>query len=316
MRNLRWTAALIVLVPAAALRAENYALVVGVNECPAFRLAGGRKPAPLRAAESDADAVARLLTRDYGFADGNVVVLKGSAATRVRVKDAFASLVARLRKDDVFVFHFSGHGTRLAARPGRNEPDVPHEALCPCDASEGEENLIVDTELGRWLDDVPARQLTVLLDCCHAGGATKGDDEDDVQPRYLPVNRFLTRGMKPKPHPWPELRDVSKSVGQHRTAFFACGAEQKAYERKFREPKPETRAGQFTRYFLEGLRDGKADADGDGVVTNRELHVYIARRLREEFNTRREPADRQEPAFESDVPDAAVFGLKSARKPG
>ena len=37
--------------------------------------------------------------------------------------------------------------------------------------------------------------------------------------------------------------------------------------------------GLFTWTFLEGLRDGKADALGDGAITIRELDAYIYGRL-------------------------------------
>jgi uncharacterized caspase-like protein len=315
MRHLGWIACLGLVALAAPGRAENYALVVGVNECPDFRLPNGRRPLPLRGAEADADAIAQLLIRDYGFPAKNVVLLKGRDATYARIKEAFIRLTAPLRGRDTFVFHFSGHGTQVEDRPPLDEPDGLDEALCPYDANDKEENLIIDDELGQWLDQVQAGQITVLLDCCHAGTATK-DAEADVQARLLPSKAVRRPNSTPKPAPWAELRDNSKSIGQRRTAFFACQAEQMAYERLFREAKPMMRAGQFTRYFLEGLRDRKADANGDGVVSNQELHDYIARRLREDFNGKREPADRQEPALESDAPAAPVFGLKPSRPPG
>jgi uncharacterized caspase-like protein len=299
------------LAPAAC--AESYALVVGVNECPGFHLSNSKKSVPLRGAEADADAIAQSLIRDYGFSEKNVVLLKGSVATYTKVKAAFANLISRMHKDDVFVFHFSGHGTQIEGRLTLDERDGLHEALCLYDANHKEENLIVDVELGQWLDKSPARQITVLLDCCHAGTPTKGIDEE-VQVRLLPSKALRLKDNKPKPHPWPELRDISKSVGQHRTVFFACRAEQMAYERLFRDPKPAARAGQFTHYFLEGLRDFKADTNRDGVVSNQELHDYITQRLNEEFNKKREPADRQEPALESDAPRNPVFGIKPIRK--
>lgn len=50
-------------------RGEGYAVIVGVNECPEFRLPDGSRPRPLRGAEHDADAMANLLVEGFGFAE-------------------------------------------------------------------------------------------------------------------------------------------------------------------------------------------------------------------------------------------------------
>ena len=76
-------------------RGEGFALIVGVNECPAFRLPDGSRPRPLQGAENDADALADLLIRQFGFAAKNVVVLKGAGATREKIKAAFVELAER-----------------------------------------------------------------------------------------------------------------------------------------------------------------------------------------------------------------------------
>src|SRR3954462_4724594 len=94
----------LLLLVAAPAAAENYAIIVGVNECPNFRLPGGDKPRPLRGAEADADAVATVLLQDYGFAKDQVRLLKGPAATYAKVKAAFQEVIDKARPDDVFVF--------------------------------------------------------------------------------------------------------------------------------------------------------------------------------------------------------------------
>src|SRR5579864_5554561 len=122
---------------------EKYAIVVGVNECPKFRFPDGSKPRPLRGAEADADAVADMLIRRYGFPDRNVLLLKGAQATREGVQRAFIQVARKSRADDVFVFHFSGHGTQVPDRQPFDEPDGLDEALCMWDTTERGENLVV-----------------------------------------------------------------------------------------------------------------------------------------------------------------------------
>jgi uncharacterized caspase-like protein len=122
------------------------------------------------------------LIHQFGFDTRNVVVLKGPDATREKIRLAFASLAKRARPEDQFVFHYSGHGTQIADVRPFDEPDGRDEALCPWDANADGENLIRDDELGVWLDDLPARRITVILDCCHAGTGTRdaGDDPEVV----------------------------------------------------------------------------------------------------------------------------------------
>jgi uncharacterized caspase-like protein len=305
----RLVAALAVLVLAdRPARGEGFALIVGVNDCPAFRLPDGSRPRPLQGAENDADALADLLIHQFGFDPRNVVVLKGPDATREKIRLAFAGLAKRARAEDQFVFHFSGHGTQVPDVQPFDEPDGRDEALCPWDANADGEHLIRDDELGVWLDDLPARRITVILDCCHAGTGTKdaGDDPDLVS-RFLPMRQVVRRPSTAK-HPWRELRGETKAFGTQMTSFFACQPDQEAYERRFLDRRPPRRAGQFSHFFLEGLRDRAADRNRDGIVSNGELLDYVSRRLDESFNrTRSIPAGHQNPAVETILTDGAVL---------
>ena len=294
---------------ASSTRADDYALVVGVNECPQFRFANGLQPKPLRGAETDADDISQLLVNQYNWPSEHVQLLKGTAANRLAIATAFSELSKKLRSDDTFVFHFSGHGTQISDRKPFDEPDGLDEALCPSDATAMGDNLIVDDELGLWLENLPCRQVTVILDCCHSGTGIK-DVDDDVAPRFLTM---LLAKQKPQlqtqpKSPWRDLRGDAKSFDRQITAFYACHAEQQAYERRLPDMKAPARVGQFSHYFVEGLRDMKADADHNGVVNNSEAFEYAKRRLDETFNRGRQQAvERQEPILESDAANAQIF---------
>jgi hypothetical protein len=187
------------------VRAEDYAAIVGVNDCPRFRLPDGSRPRPLRGAESDAEAFAAVLVRDYGFTPGNVRLLKGDQATRDAIRKALREQAKRVRSGDSLVFYFAGHGTQVPDRRPFDESDDLDEALCPFDADERGNGLVLDDDLGLWLDEVQEGQMTTILDCCHSGTATKAPD-DDLTPRFLPGNRA---GAKPAAEsPWRELRDI------------------------------------------------------------------------------------------------------------
>ena len=297
---------------ASPARADDYAIVVGVNECPQFRFANGFRPKPLRGAEADADEISQLLVNQYNWPSEQVQVLKGTAATRSAIATSFKELSKKLRPDDTFVFHFSGHGTQISDRKPFDEPDGLDEALSPSDATAMGENLIVDDELGLWLENLPCRQVTVILDCCHSGTGIK-DVDDDVAPRFLAMPLAMQKPQldtQPK-NPWRDLHGDAKSFDRQVTAFYACHAEQQAYERRLPEMKAPARVGQFSHFLVEGLRDMKADADGNGVVNNREAFEYAKRRLDETFNRGRQQAvERQEPMLESDTSTAQIFRIR------
>lgn len=293
-----------------ARAAERFAIVVGVNHSPQVRLAGGVTPRPLRGAESDADAVAALLIGEAGFPREDVRLLKGAEATHAAVAAAFVELGRRMTGDDVFVFHFSGHGTQWPDQPPNDEPDSLDEALCLADSASDGTNLLVDDELGLWLDDLPAGDVTVLLDCCHAGTGTK-DPDDEVVSRGLQLTLPRVAPQPGETPPWRELRQTGKSLtARSLTALFACRPEQQAYERRMPSQTAPARSGQFTHYLLAGLRNAAADANRDGRITRREAIDYATAQLDKEFNPARStPADRQEPQLESTAEDAPLIEL-------
>jgi uncharacterized caspase-like protein len=289
-------------------RGEGFALIVGVNDCPAFRLLDGSRPRPLQGAQNDADALADFLVHQAGFPERHVLVLKGSEATREKIRSAFVRLAKQARAEDRFVFHYSGHGTQIPDVRPFDEPDGRDEALCPWDATANGDNLIRDDELAVWLDDLPARRITVILDCCHAGTGTKDAGGDpEIVSRFLPM-RQVVRPSSAAKHPWRELRDDTKEFGREMTSFFACQPAQEAYERRFLDRTPPHRAGQFTHFFLEGLRENKADRNRDGLISNGELLGYISHRLDESFNQGRPASSgHQNPAIETSTTDGAVL---------
>jgi uncharacterized caspase-like protein len=303
-----------ILAPGPA-HGEGFALIIGVNDCPAFRLPDGSRPRPLQGAENDADALADLLIHRFGFDPRNVLVLKGPEATREKIRAAFAGLAKRARAEDRFVFHFSGHGTQVPDARPFDEPDGRDEALCPWDANAHGENLVRDDELGVWLEDIPARRITVILDCCHAGTGTKdAGDDPEVVSRFLPMRNHVRRPSSSK-RPWRELQGDTKEFGRQMTSFFACRPDQEAYERRFLDRRPPRRAGQFSHFLVEGLRDNAADHNRDGIVSNGELLDYVSRRVDESFNqTRPDSAGHQNPTVETGSPHAPAVA-DSRRSP-
>jgi hypothetical protein len=190
----------------AAKRAPRRALCVGINDYP-------YDGSDLNGCVNDARAWAGLLTSQYGFAGSDVRVLTDSEATRKNILAALKDLLAGARDGDVLVFHNSSHGSYVAERGG-DEPRYD-EVLCPYDI---DSNDIRDDELRVLFSGVrPGVRLSVILDNCHSGTATRAPvgegtgirTPDDRRRRFLSP---ALRGLPILENPWTAR---PRSAGKH-----------------------------------------------------------------------------------------------------
>jgi len=159
------------------------ALLVGINRYPDPRH-------HLRGCVNDALQTSAALEAHYGFAGRDAIrLLTDDRATGDAIRRRLRWLVEGAAPGDVLVFHFSGHGSQVRDRDGDELEDGLDEIVCPYDHDW--DRPFTDDELGRCLGDVPEGvNLTVVLDCCHAGTGLR-----DWTPA-LPVQR---RSIVPPP---------------------------------------------------------------------------------------------------------------------
>jgi Caspase domain len=191
---------------------DRIALIVGIDEYQDQRT-------KLTAAVNDAIAVKRLLERhaddELNFACA-LVTSEQTSVTRRVLRARLEQLFAAGADGDV-LFYFSGHG-HLAAEGG---------VLVTQDGSPGDWGLGM-AELMQLATASKARNILLLLDCCHSGAL--GDDADD------PVGARVT------------LRDNLTILASSRRA----------------EESAEAGAhGHFTNALLDALGGGAADMLGD-----------------------------------------------------
>lgn len=281
--------------------AKRYALVVGVNGCPDFRVGGIMAVRPLRGAEYDAGQFAETLKKHWNFTDENLTLLRGDEATYAAVTKAMDQIAAEAGSQDSVVFYYAGHGTQTADQAPLDEPlgERLDEALCLFDANERGENLLIDDQIARWISRLKATQVSVILDCCHSGTGVKGNDDQLIERGItLPVVAAQPRSMDASEQ-WNELGRTRKSGGQRLIAFYACNSGQSAYERRFAQPAGQP-MGQFTRHLLEVLTDPTiADSDEDGSLSVSEAADYVRSKLDEDFNHSRPAPRQQTPHFDA-----------------
>ncbi len=186
----------------------------------------------------------RSALESQGFEPGNIDTLVNQQATKAGIIAAIDKLIAATRAGDIIVFHFSGHGQQIFDGGKKDEVDGYDEAIVPYNAnmrySPGVytgQNHITDDELGEKFKQLRKAigakgSLLVLLDACHSGTATRGQDI------------AITRGTDEKFEPAGYEKTVSASRGaggdegifddkellSNMVVFSAASAEQLNYE--------------------------------------------------------------------------------------
>lgn len=162
---------------------RRLALIVGVGEYKNPRVPD--LPGP----PNDARRFHEMLTgkNGYGFPEENVCLLLDEAATTEGFKAAFENLlVAKARENDVAVVFYAGHGSQARDRNG-DEPDEWDETFLFHDARTDGVKDLLDDELNRMLARLhqKTKHITVILDSCNSGTATRAPDAGTALARYF-----------------------------------------------------------------------------------------------------------------------------------
>ena len=233
MKRLLYILLAIIFTANCASATERWAIVIGISKYPAqsgWRAINGAK---------DIDLVIPMLQRN-GFSTQNIITLSNEQATKRNIKNAVYGLCGKLQKGDVVYFHFSGHG-QLITDLNRDEfdkdgnPKGRDSSLIPYDAQyrynpngyKGE-NHIVDDELNGWLHCIKnavgsSGKLLVVLDACHSGGSSRGENDDED----------VVRGTSDKftiPQTEPYVAAVTEDYEVDWVCISACGWVQSNYE--------------------------------------------------------------------------------------
>ncbi len=241
--------------------------------------------------------VERFLIEDWGFAKDEIAVLQDSTASRKNIIRAMEQwLINSTKPGDDIVFYYSGHGGQVKDRNG-DERDGLDETLSPHDTSKNFGNQITDDTFSKLLGRMKGRNLTAIIDSCHSGTISRGGapaaNTGDFSPRtYFPRFRggddAKTQKRKEQAHRREESF-VRNSATQR--IWSAASSNQYAWGNR--------KGGIFTNYFLEGLRDRKADSNVNGVVSNAELLSFVRTKTKAWCDSRKQCNRGFTPSFEA-----------------
>ncbi len=153
---------------------RKFALLIGINDYKG----GDRSFSSLSGCTTDVDLQQRLLIHRFGFQPEHIKTLKNSAATRDGILQAFEThLINQVKPDDIVVVHYSGHGSQVVD-PTPIQGNRLNSTLVPYGAEQSNGDRTVNDIMGRTLfllvSALQTNNVTVVLDCCHSGGATRG----------------------------------------------------------------------------------------------------------------------------------------------
>ena len=279
---------------------EKRAVLVGVNKYSKldakYQLSG---------CGNDVALVQSVLEGKFGFAPENIRVLLDEEATRDAILGAMDSLVEESEKDDIVVFHYSGHGSTRTDMEG-DEPDGMDETIMPHDSGRAphENRDITDDMIYDWLLRLSqkTKYVTVIFDCCHSGTVTR--DSFGLKARAVEEDNREFEPFQPSvpvEESAPATRDAGPSgwvpVGERYVLFAGCRDEELSYEHKHEENGKTVGYGALTFNLCQELQRVEPG------MTNRDIADRIKTRVAAATK------DRQHSQMEGAL-DREIFGVR------
>jgi hypothetical protein len=179
-----------------------------------------------------------LVDRDAGlFNDVDVTLLP--EATSARSIRALGRFFGTAERGDVLLVYFSGHGKL-------DESGRLHLCMQDTESTDLLSTAVSSTRINEFADASSARNVVIVLDCCHAGAFRGGELGDAV-------------------------------AGPGRYVLTSCRGTQLA-----NDATVDNGTSFFTQHLVDALLSAAPDSDGDGYVGFSDLYAYVDRRLRAE----------------------------------
>jgi hypothetical protein len=205
---------------------------------------------------NDTKIMAAVLTERFGFSKDDITFLWNEDATRDAIISQLTKILETCRKNDIIVFHFSGHGSRrLSSIP--QMPDGLEETIMPHDTGSMPHlnRDIRDSDMRNWLALLTKKTSNVNLffDSCHSGsmlreaGKIRGINTDSRE--ILPSSAESANRPSEPDSVFPSSSANWLALSDSYSLLTACKKNELASEYQVKEIDRTIHYGAFT-YFL------------------------------------------------------------------
>ena len=232
-------------------RGDIWAIVIGINQYQHTR--------NLKYAVNDAQAFKDYLKDYVGLPDERIFYLANQEATKSKIERLLGTTIKRkASRDDTVIIFYAGHGA-VEPDPSNLDGDGFEKYLLPYDADLEDlySTSISMNDIRTIFTRISAERLIFIADTCYSG-ASGGRTMMATKTRANLSDKFYDR--------------ISRGKG--RVIISSCSANEISKE------DDTLQHGIFSYHLLEGLK-GRADQDGDGIITVSELFSYISRKVPE-----------------------------------
>jgi hypothetical protein len=255
-------------------RSKIWAAVIGISQY--------KRVPSLLYADRDADAFYNYLRQQLGVPPENITLLTNQHATLVDIKRTLGTdLKRKAGQNDTVIIYFAGHG---APETDANSPDgdglEKYLLLYDADPDDLYTTGLPMREVEGIFQRLAAERVIFIADTCFSGATTGRTFSTGARRAGVVSEAFLAR--------------LSKAKG--RVVLAASRANEVSAE------SDQLQHGVFTYYLLEGL-GGRADLDGDRVITIDEIYHYVSEKV---------PAatqQNQHPVKKGEVDGQLIMGL-------
>ena len=246
----------------------KHALLIGISDY------GNTTEDPNKWANISGENDIRLLTPAFKAQGFSVTSLVDSEATHAGITKALDKLAKDSRKGDLVYIHFSMHGQPFEDLNG-DEEDGWDEALIPVDAQmqysegvyEGDKHLL-DDELEGYFDKLRSKigstgQLYVVLDACHSGTSSRGDEERvrGIRDGFTRSGKYYIPDRKKETN---EYFKIPTSKGQSSvTILEACRSYQ--LNKEVRDADTNVWYGSLSYYIAKAMKEYKIGSSNDWI---------------------------------------------------
>ncbi|NQE38566.1 caspase family protein [Microcoleus asticus] len=311
-----------------------YALLIGINFYFPHRLPEGNYYKNLRGCVQDINHVETYLKDTFNLTPDQIIKLTATASdnpnqpqeppellpTYENIVAKFKELTAKAKPQDRVYIHYSGHGGRAKTIyeniKGFGTLD---EALVPTDIGQPNSRYLRDLEFAKLLEAMVEKELvvTLVLDSCHSGGATREMETEDwsvrgggfIDTTSRPTDS-LVAPLQELAQNWQASTENSRNITvvngllpepKGYTLIAACRDNELAIEKIFEGTE---RNGALTYFLLKALREYRGTE-----IPVKDLYDRISNLVHNDF-------DRQTPMLIGETNRTFLGGQSVSFTPG